>query len=652
MSEKTRITISVRALVELLRTGDIAAGGPGARGIEGIKSHQAVQRRREERRPAGTVYTAEVPLTWSVERGDVILEVGGRADGILTGGPVPVIEEIKTVLHDPAAAARERNPLHWSQAKCYAAIYAAQHGCAAVEIELTYFQLGSREMSSAREIFYADELRVFFDGLIDQYLAWAGMLRDWVRLRDLTIRELPFPFGAYRAGQQELADAVTEAIGAGGRLFVQAPTGIGKTMATLFPAVKSLADGTASKLFYLTAKTSTRAVAEQAVDQLRQAGLRLKTITLTAREKICFQPGAECDPSACEFARGYYDRLRGALQDILVLDAFPRPVIEAYARRHRLCPFEFGLDLSLVADCIICDYNYVFDPRVYLRRFFDDEANDDYGDYVFLIDEAHNLVDRAREMFSAELRKKDVLALRRQLATAFGGRRKLPLGVKALDEFLGGINTFMLAARRACEDAAIEGQGPGISVEKKAPEDLFPALRDAAAAAEELLRREEPYPFRDALLEFYFAARGFLRTADYFDERYVSYFMQQGSDVAVKLFCIDPARLLQAALARGRAAVFFSATLSPLDYFTGILGGGEDAERLVLPSPFPRENRCLMVDDSISTTYRMREYTYDQVARAIAATAAGRKGNYLVFFPSYRYLREVYALFLCLWWVF
>jgi len=646
MKQDTRINISIRALVELFRSGDIAAGRPGVRGADGIRCHQIIQRRNEAHCPPGATYLSEVPLSCSFERGGITLAIGGRADGVIINGAQTVIEEIKTVLCDPAAIEADKsNPLHWAQVKCYAAIYASRHGLGAVTVQLTYFQVGTHLTASTRQTFTDGELQIFFNDLVDRYLSRARTLMDWARLRDAAIGELSFPFAAYREGQMELVKAFARTIREGGKLFAQAPTGIGKTMAVLFPAVKALADGSLSKLFYLTAKTSTRGIAEDAIERLRQSGLRLKTVTLTAREKICFRPGAECDPETCENARGYYDRLHPALSDILILDAFTRPVIEDYARRHRLCPFEFSLDLSLVADCVICDYNYAFDPRVYLRRFFDEEERDDCGHYAFLIDEAHNLVDRAREMFSAELNKCQVLELRRLLAKTCGGRKKLPPEIKKLDGDLGRINTFMLGARKACEEAALEGRGAGVCIDKEAPDDICPLLRGLAGTAEELLRREEPYPFRDALLEFYFAARGFLRTADYFDERYVTYFEKRANDVRVRLFCLDPSRLLRAALERARTAVFFSATLSPLDYFAGVLGGEGDSAQLRLPSPFPRENLCLLVDDSISTKYRMREFTYGHVARSITAVVGARKGNYLVFFPSYQYLRAVYACF-------
>ena len=412
----------------------------------------------------------------------------------------------------------------------------------------------------------------------------------------------------------------------GGRLYVQSPTGVGKTIAALFPAVKALGQGLAAKIFYLTAKTPGRTVAEKALEDMRRAGLQLRSVTLTAKEKVCFCPPVNCDPEVCPFARGYFDKVKRALEELDRRQAFTRPVIEEIARAYEVCPFELSLDLSLWVDCIICDYNYAFDPRVYLHRFFDDctEA------YIFLIDEAHNLPERARSMYSAELEKKTVLELQHALKGHQPG----------LVKKLSAINKIMLEVRKACQ-----AEGQTALVQHVLPQELLKAVREFNQKAEDWLVMNQAAEYRQALLEFYFQCNNYLRTAEYFDSFYVSYFERQGqSDLKAKLFCLDPAPMLAGPLERSRAAVFFSATLLPMDYFMKLLTGAAVHPRRIFQSPFPRENFSLLVHGGIATRYTQRADSYAAIAEAVAAVCGAQPGNYLVFFPSYAYLAKVHEL--------
>ena len=388
---------SVRELIGfVLRSGDLVSGGFSRpdRLVEGTRGHQQVQRAR----PAD--YQAEVPISYRVETDEIALEISGRIDGLLVEDDTVLVEEIKTTEADLDEIAPD-NPAHWAQAKLYAFMVAEQSSLDTIDIQLTYLQLDTHERREDRRTFACDELAAFCSDLIERYLHWARIYHQWCAERDLSLEALKFPFAEYRPGQRDLAVVTYRTIDARGRAFAQAPTGIGKTISTLFPAAKALGLGHAEKIFYLTAKTSGRRIAEKALDDLRGGGARLKSLTLTARDKICFKPngGSTCDPDQCEFARGYYDRINDALEDIFTHDAFTRSLVEECAQKHRVCPFEFSLDLAPWCDVIICDYNYVFDPRAFLKRFFQDVS----GQYAFLIDEAHNLVDRAREMFSADL---------------------------------------------------------------------------------------------------------------------------------------------------------------------------------------------------------------------------------------------------------
>lgn len=623
------VKISVRNLVEfVLRSGDLTSGfSSSSRALEGSKIHRRIQKAQ------GSEYQAEVHLVQKVEQKGCFLEISGRADGIIIGRDRPeqvIVDEIKSTTKQLELIEERDNPLFWAQVKCYAYMYAQQHDLKMIEIQLTYCQFTTGEIKYFRREYSFAELADFFEDLVKRYFDWAERLRDWGKLRDDSVGHLEFPFSSYRTGQRQLAVAVYKTISARRRLYAQAPTGTGKTIATIFPAVKAMGMGLSEKIFFLTAKTVTRSLAEEAFDKLRLGGLRFKTVTLTAKEKICFTPGAACTAEECEYARGYFDRVNAALIDMWETDAFIRETIEEYASRHNICPFELSLDLSLWVDGIICDYNYVFDPRVYLKRFF----NENGGEYCFLIDEAHNLVDRARVMFSAELTKQPFLELKRILKSA------LPKLAKAA----GGINSSLLRIGKLCGGFG-ETVDKDYLVNKEAPQEIFPLLRKFLGQAEEWLMLNEQGNFKDALLEAYFAVYAFMRVAEYYDERYSTYVEKIGNDVKIKLFCVDPSYLLRQVLERGRSTIFFSATLTPLDYFSQILGGEAEDGKMAVESPFSRENLCLLVAENISTTYKARAQTYDAVVECIGLAIGEKAGNYLVFFPSYQYMREVYSRF-------
>ncbi|WP_222427955.1 ATP-dependent DNA helicase [Sporomusa sp. KB1] len=627
MSLNKVVKTSVRNLVEfVLRSGDLSAAFTGSsRMVEGSKIHRKIQQAQ------GSEYEPEVSLAIVVERPDVNLQISGRADGIITtkdgtGNKQVTIDEIKSVTDELDEIQEDYNPLHWAQAKCYAYMYAIQQGLPKISVRISYCQVASLEMKIFEKVYSVGELSDFFESLITQYALWAKRLGDWIEVRNVSAQLLQFPFPEFRHSQRQLAVAVYTTLTKGRKLFAQAPTGTGKTMATIFPAVKALGLGQVEKLFFLTAKTVTRELAEEAFARLRQGGLQCKTLTLTAKDKTCFMPGAACTPEECQYAKGYYDRINLALNDCWHLEAFTRETIEQVARDHRLCPFELSLDLALWADIVICDYNYVFDPRVYLKRFFC-ENNDQY---CFLVDEAHNLVDRARDMFSAEITKQSFLDLKKSI------KHELPRLAKAADK----INSYMLKAGKLCVEKSAVGEAD-YYVAAVLPAEVLPQLRKFMELAEKWLAKNEQTSFREELLELYFKVNAFLRTSELYDERYVTYCEKLEKDVKLKLFCVNPSELLRQAVKRGRAAIFFSATLTPLAYFSEILGGEEEDGKIAVPSPFSHDNLGLLVADTISTTYKMRQQTYEAIVDSITAAIGVKKGNYLVFLPSYRYMEEV-----------
>ena len=650
------IRLSVRDLVEfLLRGGSIDNRLGGLeRAQEGGRIHRRLQKE------AGEGYRAEVPLSIRKTYGELPFLIEGRADGLIrpaagdpafsawedapasgdcAGRPDLIVDEIKTTLLPFDQLTADFNPSHWAQAMCYAYICAEKENLPAGGVQLTYFQAETEEVRYFRRRCSRAFLEEFFDGLLEKYKKWADWQEDWNRRRDQAAKALAFPFASYRPGQRQMAAAVYRAIRDGKRVFCQAPTGIGKSMSALFPAVKALGEGECEKIFYLTAKTVARQAAEDALGLLREKGAALKSVNLTAKDKICFLEERDCNPQACPYADGHFDRVNDALYALLTgCDAYTRQAVEEAARQYRVCPYELSLDLSLFCDCVVCDYNYLFDPEARLLRFFSGEG----GDYAFLIDEAHNLVDRARSMYSASLRKSDFLALRRQIG------RTAP----KLTSALGRLNRAFLDVRKAC----LEENGKTFrkipSREDREDTGVFtapepaPALTEAVAgfvfACEEwLARRPSPRPdWEPDLLERYFEALAYRRTLEAFDDAYTFCLAVGRRDVQARLLCLDPARQVSDCLDKGKGAVLFSATLSPLSYFQSLLGGKE-AAALTLPSPFPPERLGLFAAHRISTRYKDRQAGYDRIAQLIYTTVSARPGHYMAYFPSYAYLEAV-----------
>ncbi len=609
----------MRALVEwVYASGDITTGGIPGRLEEGTRGHQQLQERR------GPDYTPEVGVYHEVAVGPVVVELVGRIDGVQRGPGGPTVEEIKTVVYAVDQVPAAGYPVHWAQLRCYAAILSVQQRLPRLTTRLTYVNTRTGEERSFEEACEQAELGRFLLDTVRPFAAWQERGLAWRTERDRSLTELEFPFDAMRPGQREIMDAVAQTVEGRGRLFLHAPTGIGKTMAVLYPSLRSLASGGVSTLFYLTAKGTGKQAATDALNLLSSAGLRAKYLVITAREKIC--PHPPCDPATCELAQGYYDRFKQALGEAHTECAFLPETITALAAKHSLCPFELSLDLSIGADCIICDYNYAFDPRAFLRRFFLRT-----GDYLFLVDEAHNLPDRAREMFSAQVTKRAVLDARRGLS------RDGAEG--ALYRQLGRANRWFLEAARGLGERPAE-------VASAVPADFLDVVSRTGREIEAFLAAHPGHPKRQDLLDLYYSAAGVLRVAEGFDERYVfSLAPVGGRNVAARLYCVDPSAQLERGLQRGRAAVLFSGTLLPIEYFRRLCNRRTDAQELVLPSPFPPANRRVLVHASVATRYRKRSGSAAILAPLIQVIACAHAGNYLVFFPSFAYLSLVSAAY-------
>lgn len=616
------IKVSVRNLVEfVLRSGDIDSRFiSSTRAIEGTRAHQKIQK------SYGAEYQSEVTLNYTMDFDDFVIEIEGRADGILNLDGRVIIDEIKSTARSLDEIEEDYNLLHWAQGKCYGYIYAKQNHLEELEVQLTYFNIDSGDTKIFVRKYTIEELEKFFISLIQKYIEWASLTFYWGKVRDDSIKELSFPFKSYRKGQRKLAVSVYQTIMEGKNLFTQAPTGIGKTISTLFPSIKAIGEGLASKIFYLTAKTITREAALNAVDQMAARGLRIKSIVITAKEKICSNGEVKCNPEDCPCAKGHYDRVNEAIMEVLKNeDMITRDIVLKYSSIYNVCPFEFSLDLSLLSDVIICDYNYVFDPNVYLKRFFDVSSDN----YIFLIDEAHNLVDRSREMYSAEISKSPFLKYKKLLKDDYPN----------LSKCFNRCNNMMNKLKR-------EYLKDGFYYQREEIDDIYPPIRKLIKELEEWLLEEKGHENYEELLDLYFDLLRFISMSELYDSTYVTYIEKTDSDLIVKLFCVDASYLLGECLKKARAAVFFSATLTPLDYYRDILGGNEDDYIISFTSPFPRDNLCLLIGDTISTKYKDRENTYLDVVKYIEEFISRKKGNYFVFFPSYKYMEYVYDCFI------
>lgn len=621
MAEKMILKSSVRGVVEfLLRSGDIdnrkRSGSENAM-QEGGRIHRMIQRRM------GSEYEAEVPLSYCMDWQEYAFLLDGRADGVITREDTVTIDEIKGTYRELQKIGHAEE-VHLAQARCYAAMYVLNHAMEKISLRITYCHMETEEVKYFYEHYTAAEITEWFFSLLEEYKKWLDYQVDWRKVRQASLKALQFPY-SYREGQRELAGHVYRTIYHQKKLFLEAPTGVGKTLSTVFPSLKAMGEEQANRLFYLTAKTITRTVAEDCFVLLREQGLQFKTIVLTAKEKICFAEEVNCNPVDCPYAKGHWNRVNEALYELITTEpVFSREIIEEYARKYQLCPFEFGLDVSLFSDAIIGDYNYLFDPHVALKRFF---AEGKKEDYIFLIDEAHNLVDRGREMYSASLRKEDFLELKKtvqpyhkKMANQLEKCNRELLGFKKITgelQVLNSIESFVMQLLR---------------------------LSDTCV---EYLENHEEGEVRTEVLDFYFQLSHFLLMYENKDSGYVTYTqMQEDGSFLLRLFCVDPSKQLAECMQKGRSSILFSATLLPIQYYKKLLGGEADDFEVYAPSSFSKEHRGIFVARDVTSRYRRRDIEeYRKMAIYIKQIVSAKEGNYMVFLPSYQMLQKLYDLY-------
>lgn len=643
--------ISVRTLVEFIfREGDIDNRSGKLANTEAMMEGSRIHRKIQKSMDAS--YRAEVPLKLELEL-TYLLVIEGRADGIAFGEFIPdeesapysgteqtmdhireknntvnkkiwYIDEIKGIYRN-VAAMETPYYVHKAQALCYAYIYALQNHLEEIGIQMTYCNLDTEELRYFREIYTWEQLRNWFENLLAEYQKWADWQMLWKKRRQVSIKSLEFPF-PYREGQKKLVSDVYRTIMRKKTLFLEAPTGVGKTISTIFPAVKAVGEGLADRIFYLTAKTITATVAKETFLLLEKEGYEAKVIQLTAKEKLCLCEEMDCNPVHCPYAKGHFDRVNAAVFDLLQKkNLLTREEILKQAEEYQVCPFELSLDTASFADDIICDYNYVFDPNVYLKRFFQEGVK---GDYIFLVDEAHNLVDRSREMYSESLYKEDVLAVKRILK---------PHSSK-ICRTLDKCNRAMLEMKRECESCReLESVGT-----------LTFHLMRLASQMDEFLEKPRDFPEKKTVMDFYFTLRNFLTIYDMVDDHYVIYSkIAEDGRFFIKLFCVDPSANLQKCIDRSNSTIFFSATLLPVSYYKRLLSTKEDNYAVYAKSTFQENQRLLALGRDVSTKYtRRNEQEYRKIADYIAAVTGAKEGNYMIFFPSYKLMQDVYDIFL------
>ena len=605
--------MSVRTLVEFTLHGtDIGPVGSMRDMQEGMLGHKARQGLLGEGWEAEVSLAMDIPLDDEAE-----LHLTGRMDAFCDGD-VPVIEEIKLWQ-------RKEPPLlpyeaHEMQAVCYGHMLCETRGVEEVLIRVVYVDRRGKVRGQFDTPLTAEECHARFLSVYEPWLRRNRQMRLHRRERDASLRHLVFPFEQYRPGQREMAIQVYTAVKLQRRLFASMPTGTGKSIAALFPALKALGEGLTGQVYYLTARTTQRQGALEALQLMRHQPLHLWMLTLDAKDKQCPAPTL-CHPDFCPRAKGHFLRDHAAVEEMLGIDDWSPENIRAMADKHNLCPFEFSLSLAEIADLTICDYNYALDPAVHIQRIFDKTA-----DVTLLIDEAHNLLSRVRDMLSGAVDGGRIRKLRTVVGKAAG--RKHPL-YKAMTEVLKAIDDLPIP-----EDESAEGELT------KLPTSLDNACMELADAFMEAHNDRFPWGEEgERLRDTVTPLLGFIR-ARRRDTTEYAWLWQGKKNKTITALALDVAGYFEEVTTMLRGVVCFSATMHPLEDMKTLLGGTEEDACFAMPSPFPRENLLIHQID-VNTRYRYREAACPQIAAAIRAMVESKPGKYIAFFPSFAYLRQV-----------
>lgn len=613
------LRLSVHQLVDfLLRKGDIDNRVFNRSSMqEGSRLHTVYQNKQ------GSDYLSEYPLRCEFTVDEVTVLLEGRADGIIKrkNGDF-IIDEIKTTVAPLKEFKEENLAWHLGQAQCYALMFALEQKLDHIGVRLTYIRQGNEKEKNVEDYpFFVSELNQFVRSLLEDYLSFYNIIFRQQEERNVSIETLKFPFPKYRDGQRNLAKYCYSIATKGGRFFCEAPTGIGKTMSTLFPFIKAITKDEKAKIFYLTAKTSGKESAYHAVELLKENGLTINDIVITAKDKICFSKGKGCNPDECPFAKAYYNKIQSVLRySLLNYSTFDLSTITRIARDNDLCPFEFELDLSLCCDIVICDYNYMFDPLSYMKRYFDDDSSH----YLALVDEAHNLVDRSRDMYSSSISFKKYKEAKKSVRHS--KHAKLKRAQSKLNKMFKDL-----------ESSLEEGE----TIVNDFDDDIYTDLYYFLTTCQDINKNDHKEMTKE-LLDFYLDLNRFLKISEFYNDNYLSYFIKKHDNIELKLFCLDASKFIGSMTNRIKGSIFFSATLQPINYYLDTLGGDKVLDpSLLLPSPFPPENLKLMVAPKVSVKFKNRENTYLEVAEYIKSFIKNKVGNYFIYSPSYEYMQHL-----------
>lgn len=616
-----QITISVKDLVAfVMQSGsiDYRFGGFN-RAQEGTRIHHRIQKK------SGKEYQSEVSLQYDVQYKDIYFSIKGRADGIIKNDDCVIIDEIKTISKSLELIHQDSYPDYWAQAQCYAFMICEQQLLKKVMVQLTYYQIESKKIKRLQRYFNSEQLHQFFFHLLEQLYCWQMKRISFEKERNQSVQKMEFPFDQFRKGQREMAIAVYKTIRNKNTLFCQAPTGIGKTISVLYAAIQSIGQGMGNRIFYSTAKSTNCINVEYAINRLRDSHLKIKSLTLTAKEKTCFLKESNCNPEDCPYANDYYSRVKPIMMEMLdTIDCFDKNVIQKWAKEKTLCPFELSLDLAQWVDIVIGDYNYLFDPIIRMERLF---SKAERKQWIVLIDEAHNLVDRARGMYSQSIHKSDFLAL----------KRRLPSSEQAFKKAVDQVNRFLIDLRKSRKET--------YWVTKEALNSFNECLLYYCFACEKYIKTHKTDDTIQTVLDLYYSVRHYLDLASFYDKGSVTTVNVYKSEVTVAQKCLDPSEKIIERTQQNLSTIFFSATLLPMNYYIELLGGSIKTPKIQLPSPFNEKNFEIIIANHISTKYAKREESMDEIIEMIETFVNVKSGHYIVFFPSYAYLEATYTLY-------
>lgn len=619
-----QIELSVHELVDfVLRKGDIDSRSFNSMTMqEGTRIHNIYQSKQ------GSNYLKEYPLKGIFSYEDSLIYLSGRSDGIILE-EVPIIEEIKSTNCDLNSFFKENEEWHLGQAICYGYLYAIEKGLDKVKIRLTYISQVNNDILKKNYCYKTDELLTKIHQYFDVYFQFARIIETRKNKRNESLSKLRFPFSNTREGQMELIDFTKEAIENADSRFAEASTGIGKTMATIYSTLSYLKEDKLDKVFYLCPKNTNFDNAAKALEILNKEGYLLSFTEIRARSKMCpYKLEKACNPDDCPLTVGYYSKLKDVLRDCLVHEnLLNSEIIDKYAKKYDVCPFELSLDFSVYTDFVVCDYNYAFHPISYLRRFF--EVPDKTYRIFALVDEAHNLIDRARDMFTVTFSEEDYKNLKKELK----GYRN-----PEINKILRKINQDLRLFKQ------FEFNDQPIILEQLDSKFIqhITKLRSEINVLETDNPKLKLKKGKDFLIDLY----KFIVINDLLNDGFKIILDDKYDNLTIKLFCIDPSSFINKSLFHFLGTLFFSATLTPIDYFQKVNLNRDGFKTISLPSPFNPNNFFLIINDNISIKYKDRDKTLEEVVKEINIFVSKKVGNYLIFVPSFEYSRKIEKYFI------